>query len=244
MVVPELSQLVGLYPTHHRALSLIVDYHGCTAAPLLFARSIPCMCMPKSPPTAILPQMIILSASLWIRMVQYSAAAISAIKCFRRRALSGAAPSTACSSLPCKDALLSTAGGAAAWPHDGCGIAKSPPPFAARRSGSVLTLVLACGIVCPVSLRAGFGSAARIYRMLGDVPIHRELDYMWSMRMPACCVVSSTSTINSSKADVLRATAAWRGMSQDPAPCPLKSLFASLAVSSCFRLACRSFGHF
>ena len=61
---------------------------------------------------------------------------------------------------------------------DGCGLAKPPPAPGSRRSGGVLTLVLACGTVCHVSACAGFESATQIYGMLGDVRSVRELDYV------------------------------------------------------------------
>ena len=61
---------------------------------------------------------------------------------------------------------------------DGCGLATPPPAPGSRRSGGVLTLVLACGTVCHVSACAGFESAIQIYGMLGDVRSGRELDYV------------------------------------------------------------------
>ncbi|CAE7034789.1 putative protein phosphatase 2C 41 [Symbiodinium microadriaticum] len=61
---------------------------------------------------------------------------------------------------------------------DGCGLAKPAPSPGARRSGGVLTLVLACGTVCHVDPCAGFESATQIYGMLGEVVARRALDYV------------------------------------------------------------------
>ena len=61
---------------------------------------------------------------------------------------------------------------------DGCGLAKPAPSPGARRSGGVLTLVLACRTVCHVDPCAGFESATQIYGMLGEVVARRALDYV------------------------------------------------------------------
>lgn len=57
-----------------------------------------------------------------------------------------------------------------------CGMCVAMP--GARRSGGVLTLVLACGTVCHVSACAGFESATQIFGLLAEVRSKRSFTYV------------------------------------------------------------------
>ena len=61
---------------------------------------------------------------------------------------------------------------------DVCGLSKPAPSPGCRRSGGVLTLVLACGTVCHVSPCAGHESATQIYGLLGEVRARRSFDFV------------------------------------------------------------------
>ena len=61
---------------------------------------------------------------------------------------------------------------------DTCGLAKPLPTLGARRTGGVLTFVLACGTVCHVSACAGGESCTQICGLLGDIRSRRDVQFV------------------------------------------------------------------
>ncbi|OLP83794.1 hypothetical protein AK812_SmicGene35413 [Symbiodinium microadriaticum] len=61
---------------------------------------------------------------------------------------------------------------------DTCGPAKPLPTLGARRTGGVLTFVLACGTVCHVSACAGGESCTQICGLLGDIRSRRDVQFV------------------------------------------------------------------
>ena len=59
-----------------------------------------------------------------------------------------------------------------------CGITKEPQPGSSKRTGGMLTFILACGIICNIAITAGAESATQIFGLLGEVRRRRHLQYI------------------------------------------------------------------
>ncbi|OLP77076.1 hypothetical protein AK812_SmicGene42902 [Symbiodinium microadriaticum] len=61
---------------------------------------------------------------------------------------------------------------------DVCGLAKALPKAGCRRTGGVLSYVLACGTVCHLSACAGAESATQIFGLLGEIRVRRSINFV------------------------------------------------------------------